>query len=525
VFEQAAAGIALSAPDGTWLDVNEKMCAITGYRRDELVHRNAMEFTHPEDRRSNLAQRRALLAGECQTVTYEKRFVRPDGGVVWTILAVSLLRGANGAPERFLVVADDISERRRAEIELRRLAMHLEARVHEEVAARQAAQARAAHAERMQTLGQLAGGIAHDFNNVLQALEGAATLIERKAADPASVRRLALLAQEAVGRGASITRRLLAFGRRADLRAEALDVAELLDGLREILAHTLGAAIDVCVSLADDLPPVFADKAQLETALVNLATNARDAMPTGGRLTFAADHETVVHADKAGLAPGRYIRFTVTDTGHGMDAATLARVGEPFFTTKEVGAGTGLGLPMARGFAEQSGGALSIDSSPGTGTTVTLWLPQAAAHAGGGIRRSQRSATGTTTSIRVLLVDDEELVRDTLAEHLLSSGCGVVAARSGSEALALLESGEQVDVLVTDLSMPEIDGVAVIQAVRQILPGLPVVLLTGYAGDGTALAMSGPLSGAFSLLRKPVRPEQLLDRINVLLAAQQQPAG
>ena len=261
----------------------------------------------------------------------------------------------------------DITASRETEAALRRLTEELEARVRAEVAAREVVQKRAAHGERLQALGQLAGGIAHDFNNVLQAIAGAVGLIERNPADEAGVRRLARLAIEATGRGAGITGRLLAFGRRADLHAESLDAADLLAGVREVLTHTLGAGIEVEVRAAAGLPSLLADKGQLETVLINFAANARDAMPKGGLLVLAAAAEAVspegpVHA--AGLPPGRYLRLSVADTGAGMDAATLVRATEPFFTTKGVGIGTGLGLSMAKGFAEQSGGALNIESTP-----------------------------------------------------------------------------------------------------------------------------------------------------------------
>jgi PAS domain S-box-containing protein len=658
-FEQVAVGLAQVGLDGTWLRVNDKLCAITGYTRDELSARTFSDITHPDDLEADFAIRKALLAGEIATFAREKRYLCKNGSVVWVCITVSLLRDSGGEPERILSVVEDITARKRIEAALqanearlravleqipaavaivqlpdgaavirsrysavvlgtadaellanpsaaRRSAEHadgclyapeeypsrralyqgetviaesmlyrridgrlidlevyaapvrdatgtiiaavvaafdvserkrtevllaqshadLEARVREEVSAREAAQTRAAHAERMQALGQLAGGIAHDFNNVLQAVMGAARLIERRSADEAGVRRFARLAIEAVERGASTTRRLLAFGHRADLRAEAIDVSALLGDLQEILTHTLGAAVDVRVTVGAGVSQVLADKGQLETALINLATNARDAMPGGGRLTFSAETETVRDgtSDRSGLAPGRYVRLAVTDTGIGMEPATLARAGDPFFTTKALGAGTGLGLPMAKGFIEQSGGALSIHSRVGEGTTVSLWLPEAgsdliriaAAPQG---RDLAESAPGLPApSTRVLLVDDEDLVREVLAEHLEDAGYRVLAASNGSEALALLAAGKAVDVLVTDLAMPGMDGLAVIRAAQERRPGLPAVLLTGYAGDGAALAVGGAVTGRFSLLRKPVSGDHLVDRVRALLA-------
>jgi CheY-like chemotaxis protein len=311
-----------------------------------------------------------------------------------------------------------------------------------------------------------------------------------------------------------------------------IDVAELLHELGEILSHTLGAAVDVRLRLQAGLAPLLADRGQLEAVLVNLATNARDAMPDGGELTLSADHETVAAGAgpvPVGLAPGRYIRLTVADAGVGMDAATLARAREPFFTTKQSGAGTGLGLAMAQAFAEQSGGALVIESQPGIGTTVTLWLPEAvpdaAPEAATAMAAAVRSAARQTAPerepaapARILLVDDEAMIREVLARQLAEAGFEVLSAASGAEALVLAET-THVDAVITDLSMAGVDGLGVIRGLQARSPGLPAVLLTGYAGDETALALSGALSGTFSLLRKPVTEVQLLDRVRALLAA------
>ncbi len=430
-------------------------------------------------------------------------------------------------------MAAALAERERAsrasDAALRHLTEELETRVGVEVAAREAAQVRAAHAERMQALGQLAGGVAHDFNNVLQAVIGAASLIEKHPDDGEGVGRFARRVLEASERGAAITHRLLAFARRGDLRAEALDVAALLGNLGAILAHTLGSAIDLRIDVADGVAPLLADKGQLETVLINLATNARDAMPGGGRLTISAATETVAGREPAlpaGLAPGRYVRIDVADTGGGMDAATLARADEPFFTTKAPGKGTGLGLSMARGVAEQSGGTFAIASRLGLGTTVTLWLPEAdsaardqppvpsamAVPADAGIGPARKH-------VRLLLVDDDDAVREVVAMYLEDTGYDVRVATNGGEALALLADGTPVDALVTDLSMPGMDGLAVIREAQRRRPGLPAILLTGFAGDTADLALHGVVTGSFSLLHKPIRGPALADRIDALLQA------
>jgi PAS domain S-box-containing protein len=445
-----------------------------------------------------------------------------DGQEITVAARTVLRRDADGRPVAVLVVGADVTALRRAQAELARLNRDLAARVQEEIAAREAAQLRAAHAERMQALGQLAGGIAHDFNNVLQAVTGATTMIEDPSAAPADMRHLARMAADAAERGAAITRRLLAFARRDDLRAEALDAATVLGGLRDILVHTLGSAITVRVEAEPGLPPLLADKGPLETVLVNLATNARDAMPKGGMLVLSAAAELVseVDAHPAGLEPGRYLKLAVKDTGTGMDPAALARVTEPFFTTKPQGQGTGLGLAMARGFAEQSGGALELESKLNRGTTVTLWLPQAEPIAAAALPRIESPVDGDRARdpSRVLVVDDDPLVREVLARQLRAAGFDVLRAESGIEALALLAAGEHIDVLLTDLSMPGLDGLAVIREAQSRIPGLPAVLLTGYAGDIAALAASAP-DRSFALLRKPVSGRVLADRLRVVLTA------
>lgn len=381
------------------------------------------------------------------------------------------------------------------------------------------AQARAAHAERMQALGQLAGGIAHDFNNILQIVQGGAGLIEKRATDAEGSRRLARMIVDATERGTSITRRLLSFARRGELRAETIEPAGMLSEMCNVLSHTLGSPIEVRLHLQPDLPLVLADKGQLETVLVNLATNARDAMGQGGTLTFSADTETVVGSGthRADLRPGRYLRLSIADTGAGIDKPTLARVMEPFFTTKPAGRGTGLGLPMAKGFVEQSGGGLIIDSVPGHGTSVHLWLPAIDGAGPPAAVAAAPQAQPNAGARRVLLVDDEAMVRESLACTLEDAGYTVLVAEDGAAALRLLEDGEAVDVLVTDLAMPGIGGLALIRAAQGCRPGLPAVLLTGYTGDAAQFAVSDALEGAFSLLRKPVTAAQLADRIEALL--------
>jgi len=293
--------------------------------------------------------------------------------------------------------------------------------------------------------------------------------------------------------------------------------------MQEVLTHTLGGGIKVEVEVEVRLPPLLADKGQLETVLVNLAANARDAMASQGTITFSAASALVSGEDNEALPqlpPGAYIRLSVNDAGVGMSPEVLARASEPFFTTKPRGKGTGLGLAMARGFAEQSGGAFVLESELGRGTTVSLWLPVAEEELPtAGLPASGAPAPTRGRRGHLLFVDDESIVREITAEGLRAAGFVVRVAAGGAEALDILATAEKVDLLVSDLSMPGMDGLVLIQNAQLRRPGLPAILLTGYATDAAELALGGALSGTFSLLRKPVDAKVLADRVAVLLEA------
>jgi signal transduction histidine kinase/CheY-like chemotaxis protein len=389
---------------------------------------------------------------------------------------------------------------------------------------REAALDRLAHAQRMEALGQLAGGVAHDFNNVLQAVLGAAKLIQRRSSDACAVQRLTDTLVEAAERGASVTRRLLAFARRSDLRAEAVRIGPLLAGLSEVLTHTLGASIEVQIKADPALPPVLTDSGELETVLVNLAINSRDAMAPsgGGTLTILAVTEEVTAGgqSKANLPPGTYVRLAVSDTGGGMDATTQARAVEPFFTTKPKGQGTGLGLAMAQGFAAQSGGAFMIESEIGRGTVITLWLPKAAGEASPENTVSQVSLHPEEGKPggRLLVVDDEPQVLATVAEALRERSYHVEEAQDGPSALKQLALTGSFDVLVTDLAMPGMSGLDLLREARSRLPGLPALIVTGHAGDACPEGLAAAVGdGPLMLLRKPVGPDEIADHVAAII--------
>lgn len=394
-----------------------------------------------------------------------------------------------------------------------------EAQVRREVAAREQAQAQSAHAERMTALGQLAGGIAHDFNNILQVVSGGAARIERDPQDSEGVARQAQQIQDAVERGSAISRRLLAFARRDALNLEAVDAAALLADVGELLAHTIGPSINIRVEVAGTPGRCMADRRQLETVILNLATNARDAMPKGGDLTVSAAAVTQERdSARPRLKAGAYVRIDVADTGTGIGAEALVRVAEPFFTTKPKGVGTGLGLSMAKGFAEQSGGAFEIASELGKGTTVTLWLPQADASAAFSPKdAAPRFAAAFSARGRVLLVDDDEMVREVLMASLEDAGFRILEAETAMTALELLDEGAEVDALLTDFSMPGMDGLDLIREVHARKPDLPAILLTGHVGEVATQVVHRQRSDRFTLLQKPMKPAQIVERLAALI--------
>jgi len=365
--------------------------------------------------------------------------------------------------------------------ELQALNHELEARIEQRTREREQALAQLFEAQKIDTIGQLTGGVAHDFNNLLMAMLGCLELLKKRLAGDPTAQRLLDNALKGAERGAALTQRLLAFARRQELRPEAVDVPGLVDGMRDLLGRSLGPRITIVEEVAARLPPVLADANQLELALMNLALNSRDAMPEGGALTISAAEEDVGAGSGLGLPAGRYVRIGVSDTGQGMDAATIARAAEPFFTTKGTGKGTGLGLSMVHGLAAQSGGALKIDSEPGAGTQIHLYLPKAERVRGKLARKDAQADFDLTARATILLVDDDVLVSDGTAAMLEDLGHAVIEANSAAMALDLLAAKPEIDFVITDHAMPEMTGVEFAKVVRARYPDLPIVLATGYA--------------------------------------------
>jgi signal transduction histidine kinase len=366
--------------------------------------------------------------------------------------------------------------------ELHLLAANLEKRVEERTAEREQALQQLHEAQKLETIGQLTGGVAHDFNNLLTPIIGALDLLSRKAdGQHARTRRLMGNALQSGERAKVLVQRLLGFARRQDLQARATDVGALLGGMRDLITSSVGPTVEVHVRCEPDLPHALADPNQLELAVLNLSVNARDAMPEGGRLTITLEEVALGPGAEPRLPPGPYIRLSVIDAGVGMDADTLAHAVEPFFSTKETGRGTGLGLSMVHGLAAQLGGGFLLSSAPGEGTRADLYLPVASTRAASGAQLPRREIAAAQP-LRILLVDDEDLVRLGTAEMLRDMGHEVRCAAGGAEALALLASAVPADAVVTDFKMPQMDGAELASRIRQTRPDLPVLLITGYPG-------------------------------------------
>jgi PAS domain S-box-containing protein len=432
---------------------------------------------------------------------FESRIRRADGQVrwIWAQGRVELL--PSGEPSRMKGMVRDITDQKRTEEALRDLNETLERRVAARTAELEHAHEQLRHGQKLEAMGQLTGGVAHDFNNLLTPIIGSLDMLIRRGVGTERERRLMDGALQSAERAKTLVQRLLAFARRQPLQPTAVDLNRLVGNMAGLIASTTGPKVHVRVDLPKDLPPAVADASQLEMAILNLAVNARDAMPDGGVLTIVAAREAVQAGHRSDLRAGEYVRVSVTDTGIGMDEATLGRAIEPFFSTKGIGKGTGLGLSMVHGLALQLNGGLLITSRPGEGTSVDFWLPVSSvrAEASDQIHEAVEAPRGLG---KVLLVDDEDIVRMSTADMLMDLGFEVVEAGSAEEALRLIGEGLVPDVLVTDHLMPGMSGAQLALALRRERPELPVLIVSGYAdAEG--------IEPALPRLTKPFRNAEL----------------
>lgn len=431
---------------------------IKGYMPAEIIGKNFSCFYTEEDRIAGLPAKGLRIAGRDGRVESEGWRVRKDGSRFWASVVIDAIHD-DGRLVGFAKITRDITEKRAAEAKLRQ-------------------------AQKMEAVGQFTGGAAHDFNNLLSAILGSLQLLRRRL--PNDQRMLALLDNAVLGakRGASLTQRMLAFARRQELKHEAVDLTSMVVGVRKLLERSVGPSVNIETLFPRQLPRARSDVSQLETALLNLTLNSRDAMPDGGTITISAHDERIDGNHPTGLTPGHYVCLSVSDTGHGMDEATLSRVAEPFFTTKGIGKGTGLGLSMVDGLAAQSGGKLMIRSRQGHGTIVEIWLPVAGDDiiaAGEHAVAGSPVFDGASTPLVILAVDDDSLVLMNTINMLEELGHRVVDVASGAKALDVIETDASIELVISDQAMPGMTGVQLAEAIKARRPELPVILATGYA--------------------------------------------
>jgi len=431
-----------------------------GYEEAEILGQHFSRFYTEEDRQAGLPAKALATAAREGKFEGEGWRVRKDGTRFWASVIIDPIRDPSQNLAGYAKITRDLTERREAQLALEQARQTLY------------------HAQKMEAVGQLTGGIAHDFNNLLTAILGSLEIARRRIGDP-SITRLIDNAIRGAQRGATLTQRMLAYARRQELNLQAVDIPALIRGMSELLERSLGPSVMLETRFPLSLQWVTADPNQLEMALLNLVVNARDAMPEGGPIILSARPETVSASDK--LAPGAYVCLSVVDNGEGMDENTLERATDPFFTTKEVGKGTGLGLPMVLGVAEQSGGQLVLKSRKGQGTAAEVWLPVAPKTGNTGSIVLADQASPPSRPLTVLVVDDDSLVLTNMAAMLEDLGHQVFEANSARQALAILRREAAIELVITDQAMPRMTGVQLIVEIKTGWPDLPVILATGFA--------------------------------------------
>ena len=425
-----------------------------GYRADEIIGEHFSRFYTEEDRKAGKPARALAEAMEEGHFEAEGWRVRKDGSRFWAHVVIDPVRDEAGRHVGFAKITRDLTERKAA------------------AEALEQSREQFFQAQKLDAIGQLTGGVAHDFNNILAAIMSSLALAQRRMAQGEDVTRFLDNALQAARRGATLTQRMLAFARKQELRLEPVDMIGAVRDMAELLSRTIATNITITTRFPLRVPPVLADKAQLELALMNLVVNARDAMPEGGVITLCADEVT----DEDGQ---RFVRLVVVDQGTGMDEATLSRAADPFFTTKGVGKGTGLGLPMVQGMVAQCGGRFQLESEVGEGTRAEVWLPVTEV----GPRPTdteERREPVASRSLRILAVDDDPIVLLNTATVLSDIGHEVIQAHSGRSALVQLAE-HPVDLLLTDYAMPGMTGAELVAQAQLAQPGLKAIIVSGYA--------------------------------------------
>jgi two-component system cell cycle sensor histidine kinase/response regulator CckA len=497
IFEHAAIGIGVVDMDGRPRAVNPALAEMLGYTPLELAAMTFPEFTHPDDLQTDLELFAELMAGTRESYRLEKRYIRRDGEIVWGRLALSLIRDDEGRPEFAVAMLEDVTELRHAEAALR------------------ANEDRQRATQKLEAIGRLAGGIAHDFNNLLTVIIGSAEMLRSGdiGIDRARRDHVAQI-QEAADRAATLTRQLLAFGRRQRFDIQVTDLNRVIGETLALLARVVPSDIAIESQLDPQLDAVWADPSQLEQVIMNLALNARDAMPDGGlfRITTANARLTdPLPTEKLVVPAGDYVVLTVSDDGVGMDATTTSHVFEPFFTTKATGSGTGLGLATVFGIVKQSDGFITVESEPERGTTFTIYLPKTTTAEARVETADQPPSNDSTTGPRtILVVDDNQAVRKLVTEMLAAAGYNVLSSPSAQSALdQAAEQDFQIDLVVSDVVMPNTSGPEFIAELRRRSPRpIRALYVSGYNDERLAAS-----HGDEHFLSKPFTSQTLLNAV------------
>jgi len=480
--------IYMLTPEGIVRSWNAGAERIKGYKPEEIIGEHFSRFYTNEDRLEDLPKIALETANRDGRFEKEGMRVRKDGTKFWANVVIDPIRDENGVLIGFAKITRDISERKKTEEALEKTREAL------------------VQAQKMEAIGHLTGGIAHDFNNLLMAIQGSLELLKRRlSTDDPKITQFLNNAMQGANRGTALTQRMLAFARRQELKLSALDVSEAVVGMTSLLQSSLSPSVSIDTHFPPDLPKAYADSNQFELAVLNLAMNARDAMPTGGAIVIRGDHVEI--KNELGLKPGQYICVSVTDSGMGMDEHTLAHAMEPFFTTKGVGKGTGLGLPMVHGMAQQSGGKLRLKSKIGEGTVAELCLPVARDAAEPAAEAVGSADDVPSRKLLILSVDDDPLVALNTTALLEELGHQVYEVSSAIAALDILRA-KNIDLLITDQAMPVMTGLDLVKAARKMNPELPAIIATGYA------ELPDGLANSIHRLAKPFSQRELIGAID-----------
>jgi len=500
VFEHGQFAMAVSDPKGYLLDTNPAFQRLLGYSADELHMIHFRDLTLEEDLAESLLLFQQIINGEKSQFEVEKRYVRKNGEIIWCHTGVSAICNEAGDVEATIPMLVDITSRKIAEMDRENLQHQL------------------VHTQKMEAIGRLAGGIAHDFNNLLTVLRGYTSLSLEEISPDDTVSGYLTEIEKTTDRAEILTRQLLAFGRKQLLQPRVLYVNDVIANMGEMLRRLIGEDVELVADLSPDIMKVRIDVGQIEQVVMNLAVNARDAMPAGGRLvieTRNVDVSEITDASGSDIPRGRYVALVVRDNGEGMDPETLEKIFEPFFTTKEVGAGTGLGLATVYGVLTQSGGHIHVESEVGKGTVFTILLPvtDASPHDFPEVEDPIQGSTGEET---ILLVEDETMVRRVARDALVSFGYKVLEAGSGIEALSLCQEYQgEIHLILTDVIMPGMNGPEFVKRIRPDRPGAKVIYMSGYTGDG--VSRKGLPKDGDSFLAKPFRPAVLGEKVRGVL--------